>query len=55
MAKELTCVAHQPVLLPAEDHLMVEVLVAEMLRNGEAAQAVARVVEVPGSERSSTA
>lgn len=40
---------HQSVLLPAEDHLVMEVHVSKVLRYREAAQAVTRVVEVSGS------
>lgn len=45
---------HQSVLLPAEDHLMVEVHVSKVLCYGEAAQAVTRVVEISGSARMKT-
>lgn len=45
---------HQSVLLLAADQLVMEVHVAEVLRNGEAAQAVTRVVEISGSEHMTT-
>lgn len=45
---------HQSVLLPAEDHLMMEVHVPKVLCYGEAAQAVTRVVEISGSEHMMT-
>lgn len=41
---------HQSVLLLAEDHLVMELHVSEVLRYRESAQAVTRVVEISGSE-----
>lgn len=41
----------QSVLLPAEDHLVMEVHVSKVLSYGEAAQAVTRVVEISGFAR----
>lgn len=43
--------SHQFVLLSAEDQLVVEILVPEVLCYGEAAQTVARVVEIPGPQK----
>lgn len=44
-----TLPTHQAVLLHAQDHLMVMLLVPKVLRYGEAAEAVTRVVKVSGS------
>lgn len=41
---------HQSVLLPAEDHLVVELHVSKVLGYRESAQAVTRVVEISGPE-----
>lgn len=41
---------HQSVLLPAEDHLVMERHVSKVLGYRESAQAVTRVVEISGSE-----
>lgn len=50
----LTIHPHQSVLLLAEDHLMMDLHVSEVLCYGKSAQAVTRVVEISGSKQTKT-